>query len=681
MVELAKTDMGLYSTYFDPGKLTGSLKIYAEGKGYMVTIHSLHLIPVGALEMKLLPAMRGVIRLFRLPSRLFRMGLKLIRFVHLNGFGPTYRRVAKLFSGLPEYIEDYGFINGIKQFIKSIKDLILKASNVYRYKLPEDMGELPEKIQQFKKKPLVSIVMPVYNVSPKWLSLAIDSIRNQVYENWELCIADDCSTNDETKNFLKGIHDPRIKIVFLEKNLNIGGASREASSLATGDYIGLLDNDDEITPDALFRVVERINQTGADLIYSDEDFITTGGKSAGAHFKADYSPDMLLSQNYICHFTVIEKKLFNKVGGFRMGFDGSQDHDLFLRVTEKAKRIEHIPRVLYHWRKIPGSTASEFSSKSYAWDAGIRAIDEALQRRKIAGRAEKGPFPGTFMIRREIPGKPLVSILIPFRDMAQTTEVALRTILEKTEYQNFEIIGIDNGSVEPQTMEMMERYKNLDKRVRFVTYDIPFNFARLNNLAVQKAARGTHILMLNNDIEIIDGKWLGALLENSSRKEVGAVGGLLLYPDHTIQHAGVILGISGVAGHSHRGMEKGNSGYFARPHVVHNVSAVTGAMLMVKKSLYQELGGMDEKKYSVAFNDVDFCLRLMKKGYWNVYTPLATAVHHESLSRGYEDDPEKIERFEREILNLRTDHSDLFESGDPFYNPNLSLLSERFNLA
>lgn len=544
---------------------------------------------------------------------------------------------------------------------------------------PGMQRRLRAEIGRWPLQPLISVVMPVYNIKKEWLHKAVQSVKNQIYPHWELCIADDSSTNKETIDYLKGLQDKQIKIKFLKKNQGISGASNEALSLAQGEYIALLDNDDELTENALYEVAKAINEHQPDFIYSDEDKITLEGTLVEPYFKPDYSPDTILSNNYICHLGVYRKSIVAEIGGFRKDFEGSQDHDLLLRFLEKSEKVYHVPKILYHWRKIPGSTADTFNSKSYAWEAGRKALQEAMQRRSIKAQAEYGPHPGTYRIRREILNQPLVSIIIPFKDKPELLRKCLDSILDKSTYQNFEIIGISNNSTNLETDRLMQRYESLDRRIKFKEYNIPFNFSAINNYA-STIATGEHLILLNNDIEIISPGWIEALLEHSQRPEIGAVGAKLYFPNDTIQHAGVIIGIGGIAAHSHKYFPRESNGYYSRPSITGNVSAVTAACLMVKKGIYEEVGGLEEKYLKIAFNDVDFCLRVMEKGYLNIYTPYCEAYHHESVSRGYEDTPKKQARFAAETRYMKKQHAEIFRKGDPYYNPNLTLNSEDFSV-
>jgi len=556
-----------------------------------------------------------------------------------------------------------------------------KRKKGYRYRTPEltpQKKELLESLLKSKDAPTISILMPVYNVDPKWLHNAIESVKKQWYTKWELCIVDDKSTNEATLEYLRSLDDPRIKIKFSDVNKNIAGASNDAARMATGAYITLLDNDDELTPDALFEAVKTLYETDADFVYSDEDFIDTEGHCSNPHFKPDFSPDLLLSHNYITHLACFKKSLFDEVGGFDERFSGSQDYDLFLRMSEKTDNIHHIPKVLYHWRTIEGSTSADSKAKPEALKISKQVLEETLKRRGIDGWVEYGNIDHYFRVRYTIQNNPKVSIVIPFKDKPELLRMCVTSVLEKSTYENYEIIGISNNSEEETTFKTMKELAALDGRVTFYEYNVPFNYAQINNYAVNTYAKGEHILLLNNDIEVITSDWIEAMLEHSQRPEIGCVGAKLYYPDDTVQHAGIIIGLGGYAGHSHKHLPRESLGYFNRLNAVQNVTAVTAACLMVKTALYKEVNGMDEVKFKVAYNDVDFCLRIHKKGYRNLFTPYAELYHHESVSRGYETTPEKMARFQKEKDALYERHGDLLQQGDPFYNPNLTHDKEDF---
>ncbi len=536
-----------------------------------------------------------------------------------------------------------------------------------------------EEQKNFLYRPLISVVMPVYNVEPKWLKKAIASIEKQWYDNWELCICDDGSSNRDTLEYLSTLKNEKIKIEFLDKNVGIAGASNRALELACGEYVLLMDNDDEITPNALHEVVKILNSKSADLIYSDEDKIDENGIYSEPYFKPDFSEEMFLSQNYINHLCVIKKSLLDRIGGWREGFDGAQDYDLYLRVMELSKKIEHIPKVLYHWRKIDGSAAKASEEKPKAWDAGVKALESYMEKNRVKASVSKGDVYGTYRVAYKIRGNPLIDIIVPFKDKSELLRVCVESVL-KSSYKNFRIIGISNNSKERATFEEMDRLRSLDERVQFYEYNVPFNYSRINNYAIERYVKGEYIVLLNNDIEIINSNWIEEMLMYAQRDEIGCVGAKLLYPNNTIQHGGVIVGLGGVAGHSHKYFPKDSPGYFGRLKIVQNFSAVTAACLMVKKSIYEDVGGLDEVNLKVAFNDVDFCLRVMERGYRNVFTPYAVAYHHESISRGVEDSFEKIKRFNSEIDYMKKRHKKILQNGDRFYNPNLTQIREDFSL-
>ncbi len=575
--------------------------------------------------------------------------------------------------------------NGLKCTINRAKAKVYGASGPlavrqYQYIEPVLTTEIKKEMNSFLQKPLISVIIPVYNVDPKWLNLAIKSVENQWYENWELCIADDKSTKKETIEYLKNINNSKIKIKFLEKNLNISGASNEALSMTIGEYIALMDNDDEITPDALYEVVKAINDTGAEFIYSDEDKLEMNGTFSDPHFKPDFAYDLFMSQNYISHLGVIKKSLVEAVGGFTVGLEGAQDYDLYLKVFEHTNKIYHIQKILYHWRKIPGSTAAEFGDKSYAQDAGVQALQNAINRRNIDAKVENGKYPGTYRVKYAIVNNPLVSIIIPFKDKPELLTMCIESILTKSTYKNFEVIGISNNSSEKATFDEMMRLEKLDNRIKFHEFNVPFNYSQINNHAVEKYAKGEHIVLLNNDIEIITPNWIEEMLMHSQREEIGCVGVKLYYPNNTVQHAGITIGVLKLAGHNFKHLDRNVPAYFGRESVIYNVSAVTAACLMVKAKIFQELQGLNEENLKIAFNDVDFCLRVQEKGYRNIFTPYCEAYHHESISRGAEDNAEKIARFNSEVEYMQERHKEILENGDPYYNPNLTLDREDFSL-
>lgn len=540
-------------------------------------------------------------------------------------------------------------------------------------------------LRKFTVRPLISVVVPTFNTDQSHLCACIDSVIAQSYPYWELCIADDSSSRPHVKETLKRYMamDSRIKVVFRPINGHISHASNSALELANGDYVALLDHDDMLPEHALLYVVESINaNTEADIIYSDEDKIDTRGSRYDPHFKSDWNPELFYSQNYVSHLGVYRRRLLESIGGFRPGVEGSQDYDLLLRCLPHVKdsKIVHIPRVLYHWRSIDGSTASAPGEKSYTTEAGIKALEDYFISVSQDVRVQPGYVPNTYRVHWPIPSPtPLVSLLIPTRDRRALIEPCVRSIIEKSTYENYEIIILDNGSCEKETLDFFEKIQKDDLRVRVLRYDHPFNYSAINNFGA-KHARGEVLGLINNDIEVISPDWLTEMVSHVARPEVGCVGAKLYYSNDTIQHAGVILGIGGVAGHSHKNMDRTHSGYFSRLLLPQALSAVTAACLLVRKSIFEEVGGLDEDNLRIAFNDVDFCLKVRSAGYRNVWTPYAELYHHESVSRGAEDSPEKIERFNREVAFMKAKWGDQL-SCDPYYSVNLSKKREDFSLA
>jgi len=592
-----------------------------------------------------------------------------------------YMKILKLFPALQRSILTITR-EGFRSFWDKVKKKeLMKSGDLYDIWLKNNsLSEAKKRafrkeMEQFSYQPKISIILPVYNVAEIWLEKAMDSVFAQLYENWELCIVDDASPKKNINEvLLKYKSNKRVKLKFLEENRGISQASNEALSLATGEFVGFLDHDDELSPEALYENVKILNQyPEADLIYSDEDKINPEGKRIEPYFKPSWSPDLLLSFNYICHFSVYRKTMLDKIKGFRSGYEGSQDYDLLLRVTEKTDKIYHIPKILYHWRQIKGSTSTAHKEKITHITNSIKTLQKTLQRRKIEGTVEKGinfdQFE-SYRVKRKLKQKPLISIIMPMKDKISYLKKNLKSIEEKTEYKNYEIVIVDNNSQEKETFDYL---KSIEKKkfIRILQYKSEFNFSKINNYAVSKV-KGEHILFLNNDIEVISQGWLTAMLEHSLRKEVGAVGAKLIFPNNTIQHAGTIMGLGGTAGHSHKNFPAESNGYFGALNTIRNYSAITAACMMIRKEVFDEVGRFDEKKLAVAFNDVDLCLKMRKKGYLIVYTPFAALYHHESLSRGYDLNP-------NEISAMNNRWGDILLS-DPYYNPNLSLDSEDFKI-
>ena len=532
------------------------------------------------------------------------------------------------------------------------------------------------RVAAFTHKPTISVVMPVHDTPVGWLREAVESVLAQRYDNFELCICDDASTSRETVDYLASLSHPRVRIVRLAEGGHIAAATNRALELAGGDYVAFMDHDDRLDPDALFHVCEAINETQADVVYTDEDYLDGQGRRCRPNFKPDFSPDLLLSHNYITHLLVLRRALLDRAGGLDSAYDGCQDYDLVLRLSEIAESIVHVPRVLYHWRQSASSSSLDTASKPYVQERTRKLLADTMNRRGIAADILSANIPHFFYTRRRLDSSPPVSIIVPFRDEPALLEKCLNSVLTRTTYGEYEIIGVNNQSASPITFELMEAYR-ANPRIRFVDYDDAFNFSAIVNRGAAEA-RGDYLVLLNNDIEIITWQWLEEFLRQAVNPGTGAVGGKLYYPDNTIQHAGIVVGIDGYAGHGHKHFECHAQGYGNRLHLVQNVSAVTGAFMMVARDLFESVGGFDAREFPVACNDVDFCLRLIEAGYWNVFTPYARAYHLESASRGYEMTEEKRKRFEKEKAIFRDRHRWILDLGDPFYNPNLSLDNESF---
>jgi GT2 family glycosyltransferase len=544
----------------------------------------------------------------------------------------------------------------------------------------DDIERMKRESAQFAFRPRISIVMPIYNPDRSWLDEAVASVRAQYYENWQLCLADDCSSDAEVRAWMQQFvaADSRIVATYLPRNSGISAASNAALGLADGEFVTFLDNDDELKPNALHEVVRRLNaDPELDLIYSDEDKKDPEGNLCQPFFKPDWSPDLLMSNNYICHLAVYRRALVATVGGLRSVCDCSQDYDLVLRATEQTRRIAHVPLPLYTWRMVPGSTSMVADAKPQSQRASLVALSDALGRRNLDAQVETGIWYGSFRVRYAIPAGALVSIIIPTRDRLDLLRTCIDSIRARSRYANYEIIVADNGSTEQATCDYLAALVR-NGTARVVDASGPFNFSVINNSAARHA-RGQHLLFLNNDIEVTGGEWLEAMLEHSARPDVGAVGARLLYGDGRVQHAGVVLGIGDVAENAFRLMGEQDHGYFGRANSIQNYSAVTAACLMMRKDVFDRVGGFDEDNLAVAFGDVDLCLRVRAMDYLVVYTPFAELFHHESASRGSDNTPEKAARFERERGYMLCRWGPLLRN-DPYYNPNLTLRGSNFGL-
>lgn len=546
-----------------------------------------------------------------------------------------------------------------------------------------DPGELiKQREDRWKKeKPLISVVVPAYRTPKIFLEQMIESVREQSYDNWELCIANGSPGEEEMGQVLRQYQalDERIRVCSLEKNLGIAENTNAAFAMASGDFVGLLDHDDLLAPDALYEVAKAVTKfEDTDVVYTDEDKVTTDlTEHFQPHFKPDFSIDLLRSNNYITHFFVVRRTIVEEAGGFRKEYDGAQDYDFIFRCTETARRICHVPKVLYHWRTHRASTADNPASKLYAFEAGKRAIEGNLKRcgadATVTHTKDFGFYRVTYAVREQ----PLVSVIIPNKDHADVLKKCLDSVRKKTSYTNYEIIIAENNSVEQETFSY---YRELEQErdVKIVTWEGEFNYSAINNFAV-RASSGDYLLFLNNDVEVISDCWMEELLGNCQREEVGIAGAKLYYPDDTIQHAGTVIGIGGIAGHAFLNMPRSRTGYMHKASIQLNVSAVTAACMMMKRSVFEQLGGFEER-LTVAFNDVDLCLRTVKAGYLIVYDPWAELYHYESKSRGAEDSEEKVRRFQTEIEFMRNRWIGLLKDGDPYYNRNLTLTKWNYSL-
>lgn len=539
-----------------------------------------------------------------------------------------------------------------------------------------------EENAQFPKDIKFSVLVPLYNTPESFLKAMIESVQAQTYKNWELCLADGSDgehsfVGEICKKYADG--DKRIKYEKLERNLGISENTNACIRMATGEYIALFDHDDLLHPSALYEVMRAICEHGADFIYTDENTFSEEPRDAyNPHFKPDFSPDTLRSYNYICHLSVFSRELLDSVGYFRSEYDGSQDYDLILRLTEKAKKVFHIRKILYYWRAHKNSVAQDVGAKPYTVTAAKKALAAHLERCGLKGEVLDSSVPTTYHIKYEIDGNPLISVIIPNKDHTDDLDICLKSLYEKSSYKNFEVIIVENNSTEKETFEYYEALTQKHGNIKIVTWKGNFNYSAINNFGVNYA-KGEYILLLNNDVEIINGSCLEEMLMFAQRKDVGAVGAKLYYSDDTIQHAGVILGLGGTAGHAHKHFGRSHPGYMARASIAQNLTACTAACLMMRRDVFDEVGGLDES-FEVAFNDVDLCMKIREKGYLVVFTPYAELYHYESKSRGNDSTPEKLERFRGEIDRFKEKWQKQLDDGDPYYNPNLTLTRDDFSL-
>ncbi|MDL2215512.1 glycosyltransferase family 2 protein [Ruminococcaceae bacterium OttesenSCG-928-N02] len=584
------------------------------------------------------------------------------------------KRLRELAAYFAQTMKEQGFAKTLKKTTAFLKARRKKRSGRFLAPAQEIARQRAENFTGVK----ISVVSAIYNTPPAYLRAFLQSVLGQTYQNFELCLAD--ASDEEHAPAIAAVlaEFAQDKIVYtkLAKNEGISANTNAAVQSAAGTYLAFADHDDILAENALYEMAVRIDETGAGMLYSDEAlFEKSPLQPKVGHFKPTFSPDYLRSCNYICHLLVVEKSLFEQVGALRPAFDGAQDHDLILRMMETGTRIEHIAKVLYYWRVHAGSTSSGNAAKPYVESAGVAAVREHLSRTGVSGSVQAGPFGGTYRVQYDTPGDELVSILIPNKDHVEDLQRAISSIYEKTVYENFEVIIIENNSQDEATFAYYETLKETYPRLQVLYYEGPFNYAAINNFG-RRAAAGEYILLLNNDVQVITPQWLGDMLGYCRQAGVGIVGAKLLYPDETVQHAGVIVGLGGYAGHSHKYASDGKSGYMFRLAIAGNLSAVTGACMLVRASVYDEVQGLDET-FAVAYNDVDFCLRVRQRGYLVVYDPFAKLYHFESKSRGTDDKGPAKERFMAEQAKLRARYGDALVK-DPYYNPHLTLDTENF---
>ena len=551
----------------------------------------------------------------------------------------------------------------------------------YRAYIPTEETLETQRKQKFDYSPLISIAVPAYQTPVEFLRQMIESLIVQTYSNWELCIVNASPDNEEMQKVLAeySAGDSRVRFCNLKENLGIAENTNRAFAMTKGEFVGLLDHDDLLAPNALYEIVKILqDHPQADALYTDEDKVTTElDEHFQPHLKPDFNLDLLRSNNYICHFFVVQKSIVEKAGGFRKEFDGAQDYDFIFRCTENAGEVLHVPEILYHWRTHKASTADNPASKMYAFEAGKRAIEAHLERTGTKGEVSHTQDLGFYRVKYPVQGKPLVSVIIPNKDEKETLQTCLEMLEKNTSYRNFEIIIIENNST---TEEIFKYYKELssDPRIRLLRWGKEFNYSAINNFGASHA-RGEYLLFLNNDVKSINPDWMEEMLGVCQRPEVGGVGAKLIYPDNTIQHAGCVIGMGGIAGHMFVDMPADRTGYLHKASLLQDMSAVTAACLMMKKEVFEEAGGFTEE-LAVAFNDVDLCLKVRKSKHLIVYDPYAKLYHMESKTRGAEDSVEKVRRFQTEIEYMRCHWIDILKNGDPYYNKNLSLAKWNYSL-
>jgi GT2 family glycosyltransferase len=708
-VKTPKLNKGWYLLYIDLG-----VRQFENAKLYPV-YKNRHLSDQDAIELPLKPH-KKITRYFYLEDELDHL-----RFDPLENQGEFTVKIFRLVK-VPQFYAQYRQLNRVQYFTSDfnqksnplVKKIIHQQAKENHTSYTEELNELyantfskaettksyqawlekneklkihkylSQSITECENKPLISILLPTYNTDKEHLKACIKSVLNQSYENWELCIVDDASTKT---THIPAIHnfeakDNRIKFMQRQQNGHISQASNDALDMASGQYILLLDHDDELSSHALLLFVDAINKyPKAKLFYADEDKIDEAGFRFMPHFKPDWNPDLLYSQNYIGHPVVYETIRLKSINGFTLGVEGSQDHDLLLRYTHNLteEEIVHLPWVLYHWRATENSTSQNSDAKDYTTESGIKALQSYFDQNNPGVTVSQGTFANTYRCKWPLPKvKPLVSLLIPTRDGYDILKTCIQSILEKTTYKNYEILVLNNQTSCKKTLNYLQEIDKNHSNVRVLDWNESFNYSAINNFGV-KNAYGEMIGLINNDIEVISEEWLTEMVSHAVRPDIGCVGAKLYYPNDTIQHAGVVLGIGGVAGHSHKYFNKENPGYYSRLHLTQNYSAVTAACLLVKKSTYNKVNGLNEKDLTVAFNDVDFCLKVRESGYRNLFTPWAELYHHESISRGNEDTPQKQKRAAAEVSYMKKKWLKSLQH-DTAYNRNLTQVHENFAL-
>ena len=612
---------------------------------------------------------------------------KSVHIVHLNPAVVLQKKVQKYAEKGLRYWRNQGSRALVDKMISKVKTASTREIPYQKWiirHLPSNKELEKQRREKFDYQPKISLVVPLYKTPEKYLLQLVESVKTQTYPNWELCLSDGSGENSPLTSFLKSLEagDERIKVAYNEQALQISENTNAGIEIATGDYIAFADHDDELTPHALFECVKALNKDRKiRLIYSDEDKMSMDGhKFFQPHFKPDYNPDLLCTVNYICHLFVVQREILDQVGTFRKEFDGAQDYDFIFRCVEAVdpSEIYHVTKILYHWRCHEDSTAENPESKTYAFEAGKRAIEEHYHRTGIKAEVYQGEFLGLYRTRFLRDYDPLISIIIPNKDHIEDLKRCMDSIDQKSSYKNYEYIIVENNSTDEKTFQYYKDLEAENPKAHVVYWDREFNYSAINNYGVT-FAKGEYILLLNNDTEIINETCLEELLGYCMRSDVGAVGARMYYEDDTIQHAGVVIGFGGIAGHCFVLQPRGTTGYCHRIICAQDYSAVTAACMLVKKSAFDEVGGLTEE-LAVAFNDIDFCMKLREAGYLIVYNPYAELYHYESKSRGLEDTPEKVARFNKEMQIFERRWPDILRNGDPYYNPNLTLKSQDFSL-